>query len=173
VTIGGHLLLGVRSGFKTSSNLVTDAPLPGLLRSLTGVIVTDWQSLPLTTGWELHSDIPHLTGLATYWVESLQVETAVPLAHYAHGAAALTENMVWDGHVTTLGFYPSPVQAVAVLRHLISQSGVTSVAENLPSGLVAGRRGKVTILLNFTARPLTATINNQSVTVAARDIVLI
>ncbi len=31
---GGHLVLGVRSGFKTESDVVTDLPLPGLFRDL-------------------------------------------------------------------------------------------------------------------------------------------
>lgn len=173
VAAGGHLLLGVRSGFKTGSNLVTETPLPGLLRELAGVTVTDWQSLPLSTGWELHSEIPGLEGAASYWVESLQVETAVPLAHYGNGATAIAKNQVGDGRVTTLGFYPTIAQATAVLRHLITQNHITPLADELPSGLVAARRGQVTILMNFAARPLTATIHNQPVTVAARDITLI
>lgn len=167
---GGHLLLGVRSGFKNASNLVVDTPLPGLLRNLTGVTITDWQALPLTAGWELHSQLPELIGPATYWVESLQPDTAVPLAHYANGAAAITENRVGNGRVTTLGFYPTGNQATAVLHHLLQQTGITPLAQNLPPGLVAAQRGTVTILLNFTERPLTATINNQTITVPARDI---
>ncbi len=173
VAVGGHLLLGVRSGFKTGSNLVTETPLPGLLRKLAGLTVTDWQSLPLSTGWELHSEIPGLEGAASYWVESLQVDTAVPLAHYGNGATAMAENRVGDGRVTSLGFYPTGAQATAVLHHLLSQNNITPLAENLPPGLVAARRGEVTILMNFAERPLTATIHNQSVTVAARDIALI
>ncbi|GIK58056.1 MAG: beta-galactosidase [Chloroflexi bacterium] len=173
VNTGGHVLLGARAGFKTGSNLVTDTPLPGLLRHLAGVAVTDWQALPLAAGCELHSEIPGLEGQATYWVESLQAETAVPLAHYAGGAAALAENRVGNGRVTTLGFYPSPAQATAVCRHLLAQNHITPLAEHLPPGLVAARRGPVTILMNFWERPLTATINGQPVEVAARNIVLV
>ncbi len=173
VAAGGHLLLGVRSGFKTGSNLVTAVPLPGLLRELTGVTVTDWQSLPLSTDWELHSQLPGLTGPASYWVESLRVDTAVPLAHYGNGATAMAQNSVGDGRVTTLGFYPTMAQATAVLRHLIAQAHITPLADELPPGLVAARRGEVTILLNFAARPLTAIINQQPVTVPARNVTLI
>jgi beta-galactosidase GanA len=55
---GGNLLVGVRSGFKTESNLVTMAPLPGTLRPLTGTAVTSWQSLPPEYGWPLQTEIP-------------------------------------------------------------------------------------------------------------------
>ncbi len=36
VEAGGRLVCGVRSGFKTESDIVTDLPLPGLLRDLVG-----------------------------------------------------------------------------------------------------------------------------------------
>ena len=39
VQAGGHLVFGVRSGFKTASNLVTDRPLPGVFRDLAGASV--------------------------------------------------------------------------------------------------------------------------------------
>jgi beta-galactosidase len=92
VSQGGTLLLGVRSGFKQPDNRVTDQPLPGALRDLAGATVTAWQSLPLPVGLPFQSAIPDLAGPATYWVETLQVATAVPLATYDDGSAALTEH---------------------------------------------------------------------------------
>lgn len=59
---GGTLLFGVRSGFKTPSNLVTDQPLPGLLRQLVGATVVDWQSLPDGVSWQLETAVPGLAG---------------------------------------------------------------------------------------------------------------
>jgi beta-galactosidase len=166
---GGHLLVGVRSGFKTESNLVTADPLPGELAKLAGVTVTNWQSIPMTTGWQLESTIPGLTGPATYWVESLAVKGARPLATYDNGTAAFTVNEVGNGRVYYHGFYPMMAQATAVCQYLTAQAGLTSLAD-LPPGLVASRRGAYTILLNFTERPLTAQVNGQEVTVNARDV---
>ena len=58
---GGMLLLGVRSGLKTPSNLVTDQPLPGALRALAGITITSWQALPDGTGLAVTTDMPALT----------------------------------------------------------------------------------------------------------------
>lgn len=168
---GGTLLLGVRSGFKTASNRVTDQPLPGTLRDLAGVKVVDWQVLPDGIGWELTTAVPHLTGPATYWVENLEPETAYVLARYESGMAALTENWVGNGRVLTLGFYPTPTQASALLTHLAGQIGLKPLP-TLPTGLLAYRRGSDTILLNFTDEPLTAVIDGKTVTVNGRDVLV-
>ena len=87
VVSGGSLLVGVRSGFKTNSNLVTDKPLPGLLRRLTRATVTNWQTLPGKQGWTLATDISGLQSSATYWVETLQPDSAATqvLASYSSG----------------------------------------------------------------------------------------
>ncbi len=145
---GGHLLLGVRSGFKTSSNLVVDDPLPGRLRPLVGARVSDWQALPLNLGWEVHSHISGLSGPATWWAERLQPETAHILAHYADGTAALVEQAVGRGRVWYLGFYPTLAQAGALLRHLAERLALPYWPD-LPAGLLVCQRGEYTLYLNF------------------------
>lgn len=169
---GGHLLLGVRSGFKQASNVVTAVPLPGALSDLAGVTVTDWQSLPPPAGWVLQTEVPGLSGLATYWVEALQPHGARPLASYEHGASAFTEHGVANGRVYYLGLYPTPAQATAVCHYLLAGVGITPLV-NLPPGLVARCRGPYTILLNFTDHPLTAHIHGRDTRVAARDIMVL
>jgi len=170
---GGTLLLGVRSGFKTPSNRVTDQPLPGALRKLAGATVTNWQVLPPGVGVDFQTAVPHLTGPATYWIETLKSETAVPLAAYADGSgAALTEHEVGNGRVLYLGFYPTAAQARALLVHLAGQLGLTWLPDLTP-GLVATRRGPYTILLNFTDGPLEYKADGQTVPVAGRDIAVI
>jgi len=159
----------VRSGFKTPSNRVTDQPLPGVLRELAGATVTRWQALPPGVGVDFHTAVPHLTGPATYWIETLAAETAVPLAAYADGSgAALTEHGVGNGRVLYLGFYPTEEQAQALLIHLAGQLGLEWLPD-LPPGLVAARRGPFTILLNFTERPIAYVLNGQALVVGGRD----
>lgn len=172
VAAGGWLLVGIRSGFKTASNRVTDQPLPGLLHHLVGATVEDWQSLPERVGWPLTTTIPGLHGPATTWVETLQPHSARPLASYEDGMAALTENEVGDGRVLYNGFYPTTAQATAVLNYLAHQTNIVPIAK-LPPGMLAARHGRYTILLNFTDQPLTAVVGPESatpesVTVAAR-----
>ncbi len=167
------LLLGVRSGFKTASNKVTMDPLPGALRPLTGTTVTNWQSLPPGIGWPLDSEIPDLIGPATYWTETLQPETAVPLVRYADGTAALTENVVGNSRVYHLGWYPTLDQAIALLRYLAPRHGLTPLADRLPPGLFASQRGDYLILLNYTDQSLTAVVNGSDVVVNGRDVKIV
>jgi beta-galactosidase len=170
---GGTLLLGIRSGFKTTSNLVTDEPLPGVLRDLAGVTITSWQSLPLEQSIPFASSIPSFAGEASYWVETLAVETAVSLATYEDGSGtALAENLVGNGRVLTFGFYPTPQQARTLLTHLADQLAIETLPD-LPAGVVTFRRDDVRLLLNFSERPQTVTLGSINYTVAARDLIFL
>ncbi|MGB4872023.1 MAG: beta-galactosidase trimerization domain-containing protein, partial [Candidatus Promineifilaceae bacterium] len=160
-------------GFKTTSNLVTDEPLPGALRELVGATVTGWLALPPDVGWELETAVPHLHGPAGYWLETLKAQTASVLATYKPGgAAALTEHKVGNGRVLYLGFYPTNEQARALLLHLAGQLGLNWLPD-LPEGLVAAQRGPYTILLNFTEQPISYPLNGQAVLVNSRDVAVI
>ncbi len=176
---GATVLLGIRSGFKTPSNLVTDRPLPGVFRALTGATVTAWQALPSGIRWPLDSTLPGLTGEAAYWAEALRplsesTDTRpTALVRYASGPytgqAALLERELGAGRVLTLGWYPTLAQAEALITYLASITGVEPLAE-LPAGLIAARRGSQTILLNFTDQLLTAQVGRHAVTVPPRDV---
>jgi beta-galactosidase len=175
VRSGGTPLIGVRSGFKTASNLVTDQALPGALHDLVGATVTDWGSLPPGVGFGLATDLPGLVGQATTWIESLAPEDGTTaLAHYTDGpfsgSAALTEHGAGAGRTFYLGWYPTEAQASAVLRHLAAAAGVTLLADELPDGVVATRRGPYTLLLNFTEDVQAVRIAGQAVQVGSRDL---
>ena len=176
VSQGGTLLLGTRSGFKTESNLVTDQPLPGDFRELTGVRVTSWQALPEGVTVALSTQHSALSAAAT-WIETLQpIHEGVKVwARYqgwpGEGMAALTEQGVDRGRVFTLGFYPTPNQALALVTTLAEQMGITHL-EPLPNGLIAIPRGDFWVLLNFTEGPVTVKIEGEEVMVRPRDISL-
>jgi beta-galactosidase len=182
---GGTVLLGVRSGSKTTSNRFTDQPLPGVFRDLVGITVSDWHSLPPATGYDLSSGISGLVGKATVWAEALSPaisdsQSGDPvlqiLASYSSGPfnpyAALVERKVMAGRALYLGWYPSDSQAEALLAHLATQAGVRSQA-SVPEGLIVARRGPYLILLNFTEEPLAATVYGQTVLVKSRDVEVI
>lgn len=179
---GGTVLLGVRSGSKTTTNRFTDLPLPGLFRDLVGITVSDWHSLPPGVSYDLICTVPGLIGPATVWAEALNPATSdlrsrdpdiQVLAHYTSGPfnsyAALTERRVGAGRALYLGWYPNGPQAEALLAYLASQAGVLSLAA-VPDGLIASRRGPHLILLNFTEEPLTATVQGRAVLVGPRDV---
>ena len=182
---GGTVLMGVRSGFKTISNRVTDQPLPGHFSELVGAIVKDWQSLPPGVSFDLSSMIPGLAGPATLWAEALDPGISDArsgntelqlLAHYISGPyssfAALVEHNLKAGRALYLGWYPDDSQAEALLAYLASQSGITTGAA-VPEGLIISRRGPYLILLNFTEEPLTATVQDLTVLVPPRDVKVI
>lgn len=182
---GGTLLFGVRAGFKTMDNQVTGQPLPGHFRSLTGLTVWDWHSLPQGVSYDLSSTIPGLNGPATLWAEALAPDSPASsssdpkpqvLAHYTSGPfntyAALVEQQRKAGRAFYLGWYPDDAQAEALLAHLASQAGLQSLAA-LPEGLVAFKRGTHLILLNFTDTPLQATAQGRSILVGPRDVIVV
>jgi beta-galactosidase len=166
---GGSLLLGVRSGFKTPSNLVTDLPLPGLLRNLAGVQITSWQSLPDGVGLAVDSTVPGLSGLATYWYETLTPETATILGSYKGHGPALAMNNVGQGRVYTLGWYPDPAQVRAFLEYLCREGNIAPLA-SFPEGVLVFERGPYVLLLNFTDQEQTVEVNSHRVHILARDI---
>ena len=179
---GGTVLCGVRSGFKTLTNQVTDQPLPGALRDLVGVTVTDWHSLPPDVSYSLSASIPGLLGPATVWAEALS--PAIPasqareadleiLAHYTSGpfssSAALVARQVGAGQALYLGWVPNDLQAEILMAYLASKAGISPIAM-LAEGLIAAKHGPNVILLNFTDDPLVATVQEQTVLVGARDV---
>lgn len=172
---GGTVLFDVRSGFKTPSNLVTDQPLPGVLRDLVAATVTDWASLPPGVGCDLATDLPGLAGPAAFWIEALAPEPrTATLARYTDGpfagAAALTECQAGAGWAAYLGWYPTEAQASAIMRRLADRAGVARLADDLPAGVIALQRGPYTLLLNFTDEPQTARVANVAVEIGPRDL---
>jgi beta-galactosidase len=177
VQAGGTLVMGVRSGFKSTSGTVTSQPLPGMFRDLAGVTVTGWGALPGTVRVEVESEIPGLSGMASLWIEALQpLPGAEVRAQYASGPyagrGALTETVLGKGRALYCGWFLEAEQAAALLAHLASQLNIERLAE-LPPGLIAARRGAYTILLNFTDRPLAAEVNRRLVTVPGRDVQIV
>lgn len=174
---GGNVLLGVRAGFKTPTNTVTDAPLPGIWRPLVGATVTAWHALPDGVGYGLEGTLADLGPEATFWTEALAPDTAQALAHYTTGPfagkAALTDNGYGAGHAFYLGFYPRVEQATALLRYLTARLDIPPLVHGLPPDVLAYRRGPYCILLNFGEEAREVELEGaQRVILASRDLVV-
>ena len=179
---GGMVLLGVRSGFKTESNLVTDQPLPGALRDLVSATVTDWASLLPQVTFEVESEIAGLAGPVGLWLESLEAVTrpngTTPrvLARYSTGPfaarPALTEMPVEKGRALYLAWYSTGAQARALLAYLCAEAEIRPLAE-LPEGVIVARRGETLILLNFTESPQQVAVQGKPVEVGSRDVKIV
>jgi beta-galactosidase len=170
---GGFLVMGVRSGFKTESNVVTDRPLPGALRELAGVTVKDWHALPpgIEYGIRLDADMHQ----ATVWAERLEpgAGTAVR-ARYTGGPwsgdAAMTLRSFGAGQVAYVGWHPSPGTALSVIGGLLRVAGIERLEQPLPEGMVFARRGPYRLLFNFAEGSQRAEIEGQTVPVPGREV---
>ncbi len=166
---GGNIILGVRSGFKTISNLVTDKVLPGLLHPLVGATVESWRALPQGVGIDFHAAVPDLSGSVTNWVEALKCETAVSIAETTEGEIVATQNNFGAGMVYYLGFYPQLKHVRPLIAHVTGQISIEPVA-NFPMGIVAYKKGNFTILLNFTDEILQVEVGSETIPVPGRDV---
>lgn len=170
---GGSLLIGIRSGFKTPTNLVSDQPLPGVFQPLVGAYVVQWHSLPPGVSYPLQSEIPNLCGEASLWAEVLKPDSnAEVLASYPTAPfskeAAITCNPFGNGKAYYFGFYPTFDQATAFIKYLCHQHHI-DILENLPAGMIAIRRANRILLFNFTDQILTTNIKGNDIQVAGRD----
>ena len=169
---GGHLVLSVRSGFKTTSNRVVDTALPGLLVDLVGATVEEWHSLPPGVTYPLEmvkaSERPFSVGL---WAEALQPSSAEIVARFAAGplggrpAACL--NRVGKGAVVYLGAWADDSLADALLAWRLPAAGVEPVA-TVPAGVKVMRRTgdgrEFVFLLNFGGAPALVKLSNAGYT---------
>ncbi|PKO22817.1 MAG: beta-galactosidase [Chloroflexi bacterium HGW-Chloroflexi-1] len=164
VKAGGTLVLGVRSGFKTPSNLVTDQPLPGPFRELVGATVEAWHSLPPGVTYPL-TDHKHQMLTAAIWAEGLSTQSAQPLMFYTggplEGQAAVTVKVVGQGRAVYAGVWPDEAVLNSLISWLLPQAGVQPLAL-LPEGVLVSRRGSFVFLFNFTDAPATAWLNVTS-----------
>ncbi len=160
---GGHLLLSVRSGFKTTSNRVVDVPLPGLLTDLVGATVEAWHSLPPDVTYALWmSESSRASFEVRLWAEALEPTTAQVMARFVDGPLdgrpAATLNVVGDGGVIYCGAWADDQLADALLARLLPRAGVGPLA-SAPDGVKVMSRtadkSEVIFLLNFTAHVAT------------------
>jgi beta-galactosidase len=188
---GGHLLLAVRSGFKTGSNLVSAEPLPGLLAPLVGAQVDSWNSLPPNTTAVVELSRPEGRRFAVpIWAETLLPQRAKPLAHYVgqplDGQVAAVFHQVGAGEVVYLGAWATDALLDAVLGWLLPRSSVASLAK-LSSGVKVMQRvaadQEFLLFSNYGPEPGTAEIASAAyldafsaepvgpqITIAARNV---
>ena len=175
-TQGGSLMLGVRSGFKDTCNVVTDQQLPGILSELAGVTVAQWHALPPGVCYAIQSVIPDFPAEATFWAEALEPALGTnTLANYStvpfNGRAAITQKSHGKGQVLYCGIYPQMEQAEALVCHLAAEQNIPIL--EIPAGLMVIRRGDKLLVLNFTEELLTLMIGSSTHRVPARDLLIL
>jgi beta-galactosidase len=185
VKSGGTLVLGVRCGFKTPISIVTDQPLPGPFRKLTGATIEAWHSIPPNISYPM-VDYKRKSLKAQVWAEGLSTQSARPVMAYTSGSleglAAVTINTVGRGRAVYAGVWPVEPVVDSLVSWISPQVGVESLAI-LPEGVLVYQRGDFVFLLNFTDSPAVARLNvtgltdefagrpvEREVTIAARNV---
>ncbi|MBI9046081.1 MAG: beta-galactosidase [Anaerolineaceae bacterium] len=180
---GGIVLLGIRSGSKTDTNLFSNETLPGVYQSLVGAEVKEWHALPPDVHFPIHSSIPDLKGHAQLWAEIIQPldqpgsgSQSQILAEYTSGPfagkAALTAFQSGNGEALYMGWYPTEQQAIALIKYLARKANI-KFFDNLPDGLICIQRGNQQIYLNFLEKPIKLEGDYKTVNIGARSIVII
>ena len=122
---GGHLVLGIRSGYADDEARARHEVMPGRLREAAGVTYDEYTNLgvpvPLTAPADGELDLP-AGATGTAWADGLVAEGAETLVGYDHPHlgrwAAVTTHAHGAGRVTYVGTLPDRTLAVALGRWL-------------------------------------------------------
>lgn len=119
---GGHLILGIRTGYGDEIGRVRRAVAPDRLVTATGIRYDEFSNLKSPLAVESASSALHLEqrAQATEWVDILQVDDAEPLVTYASNGigagAAVTSRKTGTGRVTYVGTVPNPELSRSLAR---------------------------------------------------------
>lgn len=136
VALGGHLILGPKTGYADDQARVRIAVAPDQIRVEAGIWYEEFSNLeaPITVVSTDESTFPVDAGAAgSLWIEGLVPDGAQVLARYEHPRfgdfPAITTHVSGAGRVTTVGTVPTPQLAVSLLRW---------AAPDLTAGLING-----------------------------------
>lgn len=168
---GGHVVMGMKSGFANENAAVRWTMAPGPLRAMLGFHYQEFSNLaqPLT----LKGD-PYRAGddnKVRHWAEFLQLDTAQALAWYDHPFfgrwPAITANRYGAGTAVYEGTYLSDGLQKAVLRSVLQENGLVGPDQQLPPHIQArtgvNRFGKtIRYYFNYSGAPATFTYRHKA-----------
>ncbi|WP_163528587.1 beta-galactosidase [Halobacillus ihumii] len=131
---GGTVVFTFRSGLKNKDNAIHfKEPLPGLVRSLTGIRVEEVESLTKerTAPVEGRGDYQGKTSQVAIWRDLMVAETAEILFHYQdelYGQyAAVTRNLYGKGKVYYIGGGLEEQAMDAICKEIVAINGISFV----------------------------------------------
>lgn len=172
VQTGGVLLVTPRTGVKDDANAVVNLQLPGLLASLCGVTVEDYDSLPAGVSQPLAFELAALAGAeptgALAWCDILQTNGAEVIARYTQdyyaGAPAITCNRVGDGYAVYVGTFGDAGLYSALADWLFGLAGVQPGLLT-PGGVEVSTRWQgatpIRFVINNNEEPCTVELDGQ------------
>lgn len=163
---GGTFITGFRLGVKDKYSRIVSTPLPGLLRDVMGVELSDYQPIySQKQGVRFTGMLAGPDAACQIWADILSPQNAEVLATYTGdyaGKAAITVHSFGKGKAIYLGPHLEGADLARVLLTLIGGSGV-SCSMQAPAGVDVTRRGSGRqswiYLLNHTADPQSVPIN--------------
>jgi beta-galactosidase len=159
---GGMLIITPRTGVKDETNAVVNTPLPGLLTTLCGVEVMDYESMTSSEQRTIRlcSDTTEEKLLAgRLWCDVLEPTTAEIVAVYADGyyagKAAVTRNRYGKGQVITVGTFADTAfyQVLIPLLCDVNTSYVTEIQEGVEVTIRSNQHERFLFLMNHTGQP--------------------
>jgi len=161
---GGHLIVGVRTGYGDQESRARIAVAPDVLREVAGVHYEEFANLPAPLPVTSDSiDLPEVAR-ATGWADGVLVDTAEVLVGYDHPHhgrfAAVTTAPAGKGRVTYVGTLPNRALGATLLDQILPAPVVgdwsTSASVTVFSGV--GNGGRASFLHNWGPHPARATL---------------
>ena len=152
---GGHLVVGIRTGYGDEESRARFAVAPDVLREAAGVHYEEFANLPAPLRVTSESlDLPD-AARATRWADGVLVDNAEVLVAYTHPHhgrfAAVTTTPAGSGRVTYVGTLPNRALGAALMNQILPApvAGDWSRSPNVTvlSGAVEG--GKAYFLHNW------------------------
>jgi beta-galactosidase len=153
VKAGGTLVLGAQTAMMDENLHTVPHPAPGMLRSLAGVEVADWTTVPEGESFTATLDDGAAVAMDTF-VERLQLKGAKALAHWSGDdtllaqSPAITQRKVDRGQVFYVGGYLREA-AIRTLASLLKVKPIAQASESVE--IIERRAGKrrYIALLNY------------------------
>jgi beta-galactosidase len=168
---GGHVVMGMKSGFANENAAVRWTMAPGPLRQVLGFHYQEFSNLAQPVA--LKGD-PYQAGddnKVRHWAEFLQLDTAKALAWYDHPFfgrwPAITANQYGAGKAVYEGTYLSDKLQKSVLQSVLQEKGLIGPDQQLPSHIQVragvNRFGKtVRYYFNYSGTPATFTYRHKA-----------
>lgn len=166
---GGIFVAGFRLGVKDEYSRIVTTPLPGLLRDVMGVEVTDYEPIyEQKQGVNFAGELGTASADCHLWADVLKPAEAEVLATYTQGQyagkAAITSHRYGKGRAIYLGCGLEPQETSRVLLTLLGSAGLQARIQAAPGVEVATRHAgeqRWTYLLNHTAESQTVQIDQS------------
>jgi beta-galactosidase len=161
---GGHLVLGIRTGYADELARARLAVAPAFLTDAAGLHYDEYSNIDEPLAVQATGDLVPEDGAAgTEWVDVLEVDDADVVLRYAPtelGAdAALTTHLFGSGRVSYVGTVPNPALGRSIGRWLVpdTQKSAWQAGNAVTVSTGTTGRSRVAFVSNWSTTPTTVT----------------